>query len=156
MLKKLMIISLAVLFSLTLMGNLAEAQTNVGGYRIGLQSSYQIRSSLGLSVIYDQSLTSSYQGIINLGRPLSIEGRYLNRFRLENFWNAYGFLALGLYDGPGNTGFFGGGGVGVEYDMQALEPTFPPISLNADLGIFASDSFDSFDPRLSIGFHYRF
>ena len=157
MLKKLMIISLVVLFSLSLMENSVEAQTNVGGYRVGLQSSYRARGSLGLSVIYDRDITNSFQGILSVGsNTQTLEGRYLNRFKLENLWNTYSFVAAGLYNGPNNTGFLGGGGIGVEYDIQALEATLPPVSINADLGVFVTDLFNSFDPRISIGFHYRF
>ena len=157
MLKKLMIISLVVLFSLSLMANSVEAQTNVGGYRVGLQSSYRVRASLGLSLIYDRDITNSFQGIFSVGSgSQTIEGRYLNRFRLENFWNTYSFVAAGIYNESSNTGFLGGGGIGVEYDIQALEANFPPVSVNADLGVFVTDSFNSFDPRISTGFHYRF
>ena len=157
MLKKLMIISLAFLFSLSLMVNIAEAQTNLEDYRIGLQSSYHFRSALGLSVIYDLDITNSIQGILSFSsRTQTIEGRYLNRFEIENFWNAYSFAAAGLQSGPNNTSLLGGGGVGIEYDIQAFEASLPPISVNADLGIYVTDSFDSFNPRLSTGFHYRF
>ena len=98
-LKKGMIITLTLLFSLIIIGNLAQAQTQRGNYRIGFQSS------------------TLFQG---------------------------------------TAGLIGGAGIGVEYDIQALDHTLPPVSVNADVGLIVLDDLSSFNNKIRISFHYRF
>ena len=125
-LKKGMIITLTLLFSLIIIGNLAQAQTQRGNYRIGFQSSTLFQGTAGVSAIYDIDVDTSIQGIFSLGsRSQIFEGRVLYRFHQKRDWNAYGFGSVGLYNIFDSPGLIGGAGIGVEYDIQALDHSFP-------------------------------
>jgi hypothetical protein len=152
MLKKGLIISLALILSLSIMNVSVQARTE-GDYRIGVQSA----GPSALSGIYDLSSDTSIQGIIGLGsKSQTLEGRFLYRFRQEIDWNAYGFGSVGLYSNSNSNGFVGGVGIGAEYDLQALDKSLPPMSVNADVGLMVQDDIDSFKNQISIGLHYRF
>ena len=156
-LKKGMIITLTLFLSLIIIGNLAQAQTQKGNYRIGVQSSTLFKGTAGVSMIYDRNVDSSIQGILSLGsRTLILEGRILYRFHQKKNWNVYGFGSVGLYNTFDSPGFIGGTGLGVEYDIKSLNPALPPVSVNADLGLMVMDNLNSFYNILRIGFHYRF
>ena len=157
LLKKGMIITLTLLFSLIIIGNLAQAQTQRGNYRIGIQSSTLFKGTAGFSVIYDKSVDTSIQGIFSLGsRSQIFEGRFLYRFYQKKNWNAYGFGSAGIYNTFDSPGFIGGAGIGVEYDIKALDRSLPPVSVNADVGLIVLDDLSSFNNKIRIGFHYRF
>ena len=157
LLKKEMIITLTLIFSLFIMGNLAQAQTQRGNYRIGIQSSNLFRGTAGASVIYDMDVDTSIQGIISLGsRSQIFEGRVLYRFYQKMNWNSYGFGSAGIYNNSDSNGFIGGAGIGIEYDIKALDRTFPPVSVNADIGLIFLDDLSSYNNKIRIGFHYRF
>jgi len=146
---------LLIILSLTLLGNLVNAQSN--NFRIGLQSSYYISGTPGFSIIYDLNMDTSVQGIIGLGSSTqTVEGRILNRFSRETFWNVYYFGSAGLYNKHNNTNLIGGAGVGMEYNIQSLDSNLPPILVNADIGVIFKDGFNSFVNHLRTGFHYRF
>lgn len=162
MLKKGIIITLTLMFSLFIMSNFAQAQNQrgnyrKGNYRIGLQSSTLFKGTAGVSMVYDMNIDTSIQGIFSLGSSSQIvEGRVLYRFHQQREWNAYGFGSAGIYNSSDSSDFIGGGGVGVEYDIKTLDRTLPPVSVNADVGLIVLDNFSSFNNKINIGFHYRF
>ena len=156
MVKKSLIISLVVVLAFFMMNFQVQAKSQQGSVGIGIQSSYAFWGSGGLSIIYDMRPDASVQGIFGIsGNRQSFEGRYIHRFRQEAYWDGYAFGSAGIYSGH-NTGFIWGGGIGMEYDIRGLEATFPPISLNADVGGMVRDGLEDFDVQLRTGFHYRF
>ncbi len=156
MMKKGIIILLVCLLAFFAVDFRARAQTQQGSIGIGIQSSYAFWGSGGLSLIYDMRPDASVQGIFSTGgRRQAIEGRYLQRFRQEAHWDGYVFGSAGIYS-DNDIGFIWGGGTGMEYDIRGLDATFPPISLNADVGAMVRDGLEDFDVQLRTGFHYRF
>ncbi len=157
MIKKGLIVILVCFLTFFAASFSTQAQSQQGDMGIGIQSSYAFWGSGGLSFIYDMRPDASVQAILGTGGRgrNAIEGRYLHRFRQEAYWDGYAFGSAGIYS-DSDLGFLWGGGVGIEYDLRGLEATFPPVSINADVGAMARDGLEDFDVQLRTGFHYRF
>jgi hypothetical protein len=140
-------------------------------FAIGFQDCFP---TFGISGMINLDKNLSIQGIVGfLGDLKSYGGRVLYRFTVEDYWNAYAYGMLGAWSYTGfaiddewhltettETVFGFGGGVGIEYSMQALSPKLPPIFWNLEVGVgsvsFSEVDYDFSAFMLGCGAHFRF
>jgi len=146
---------MVILVSIILLqGTIMGATPESGKFGLGIQLT---SPHYGLSGIYNHSEEISFQGVIGTGYWGSIGGRILYRFEKKEFYNLYGYGALGLYtQGYSNyyfsSGFSLGAGAGIEYNWKGLSEDLPPVFTNLEAGL------SSVYPHINIGvgFHYYF
>ena len=128
-------------------------------YAIGYQFSWPTSGVSGKYRIDNRVSVQAELGI--LGNYTSFWGRANYMFRNKTRWNLYGFGGTGIIttvdDGLTTVGLKGG--AGIEYNLQAVEPEFPPVWVNFEMGLTYFDTDSVKNPlRLGygLGFHYYF
>ncbi len=115
-------------------------------FGVGFQSTFPV---WGISGMMDMNEKISLQGILGLLGGLKMcSGKGIYRFRREPYWNTYGYGMIGAWwysyrelEGwtwkeKTETALGLGGGVGIEYNWQALwGPDLPPIWWNLEVGL---------------------
>lgn len=140
-------------------------------FGIGFQASFPAWGFSGVADLTDQV---AVQGIFGFfGDLRTYAGRGLYRFSRKDYWNVYGYAAVGSFSYTGLSidddwtwdektetvvGF--GAGVGLEYDWRAWSPNLPPMAFNLELGA-GSVKFEEVDYNFSsmmigVGLHFRF
>jgi len=137
-------------------------------FALGFQTCFP---AWGVSGMINLDKNLSIQGIVGFfGSLNTYAGRVLYRFTQEDYWNAYAYGMLGAWSYTGfvindlttttETVFGFGGGVGIEYSMQALSPKLPPIFWNLEAGIssvsFSEVAYDFSTFMIGCGAHFRF
>lgn len=131
-------------------------------FGIGTGSAF---NAFGISGTYDVNETITAEAILGIfGSLTSLGGRVWYRFNRNEGYDLYGFggvsfLSYGSFIDEDAVGV--SGGVGIEVGLPQLigDPDFPPIFLNADIGLgFAT--FDAYDGFSLFGggggIHFRF
>ncbi len=140
------------------------AETESLEWGVGFQSSFP---AYGFSVMYDWTDKITAQGVIGpLGTLNTFAARGLYRFerREHHDFYAYGMVGGWSYStlGVSETVPGIGAGAGIEGDLRGLfeDEDFPPIFLNAELGLgivnFDQVAYDFSTFMFGVGAHYRF
>ena len=143
-------------------GNAPTVGVQGGRYGVGFASSWP---AYGVSGTLQLSETLTAQAVLGfLGAVTNLSARGLYRFRRSPEYDIYAYGAVGAY----RYGYFAGtesvlgvgGGGGIEAGLQRLfdDEDFPPIFVNAEVGLgFANFEYYNFSAFVfGAGVHYRF
>ena len=133
-----------------------------GRFGVGFASSWP---AYGISGTLQVSETITAEAVIGfLGTVSNFSGRGWYRFNRKPNYDLYGYGTAGVYRygySLGTENVLGlGAGVGIEAGLKRMlnDPTFPPIFINAEIGLGYADfeyyDFSSF--VFGAGIHYRF
>lgn len=140
------------------------AEASAGSIGVGLQSSFP---AYGASLMLNVTEAVSLQGVVGpIGNLNTYAARGLLRFDREEYrdFYAYGMVGGWTYSLLGNSETVpgAGAGVGIEGDIQGLDPDedLPPIYLNAEFGLgivnFDQVAYNFSSLMFGVGIHYRF
>ncbi len=157
------LIATVFLASTVSMNAAAETQVGNGEYSLGFQSSFSSAGFAGRVGLNDKLSAEAFLGLFGMLTHFGARGLYA--FKEEAKWSAYGFGTVGVWMwDSGSTwvsdesaiGF--GGGAGIEWNWQTLDPELPPVSWNVELGLGTAnfDRYDFSNVSLGAGFRYHF
>ena len=134
-----------------------------GRYGVGFASSWPAYGASGTLQISETLTAQAVLGFLGVVNNFSVRGLY--RFRRSPEYDFYGYGAVGAYRygySLGTESVLGfGGGAGIEAGLQRLfdDEEFPPIFVNAELGLAVAnfDNYSGFSLFVfGAGVHYRF
>lgn len=101
-------------------------------------------------------------GVFDSVSNYEIRGRYI--LATDQKWDGYAFAGVGIWTKDDSDGFDDetvgavSGGIGMEYDMQNLDASYPPITWSFELSAHTAefDNHDFTNFTLGVSGHYRF
>lgn len=160
----LLILCLPLLIAQTVSAQETEQSVGLQGgrYGIGFASSWPAYGLSGTLQVNEKITAEAVLGFFGTVSNIGARGWY--RFNRKPEYDLYGYAGVGLYQWGNrvyNEDVIGlGGGVGIEAGLGRLfdDPSFPPIFVNAEVGLaYANFKYYNFSSFIfGAGVHYRF
>ncbi|MCK8825716.1 porin family protein [Fuchsiella alkaliacetigena] len=159
--KRILVLALVLALLLAVTGTVFAEEGDSEQYAVGFLASFPSYGISGVMQLTDQISVQGILGPLGTISTYSLRGRY--NFQEDEYWRMYGYAGAGIwrYDyttTSTETSFGVAGGAGYEYDWQAFDEDFPPLSSTVELGIglVDLDYYDFTAITFGVGTHYRF